>query len=120
MRERIIKVMNEKEINSMAELERRAGVPSGTMRNMGQGHMPSMDKVRKIANVLGVSVDYIVNGTEVSQERNKESNQSKVQSKIQSSDPIREFCSLIGSLSDQNMEVLLDYLRYLISKQERE
>ena len=116
MRERIIKIMHEKEINSMAELERKAGVPSGTMRNVGQGHMPSMDKVRKIANVLGVSVDYIVNGTETPQEPKKEPKPLK----NQSSDPIREFCSLIGSLSDQNMEVLLDYLRYLISKQERE
>ena len=116
MRERIIKIMHEKEINSMAELERKAGVPGGTMRNMGQGHMPSMDKVRKIANVLGVSVDYIVNGTEIAQEPKKEPKPLKKQS----SDPIREFCSLIGSLSDQNMEVLLDYLRYLISKQERD
>lgn len=116
MRDRIIKIMQERGINSMAQLERQAGVPSGTMRNMGQGHIPSMDKVRKIANVLGVSVDYIVNGTEIQQEPKKESDQSKVQS----SDPIREFCSLIGSLSDQNMEVLLDYLRYLISKQERD
>ena len=116
MRERIIKIMHEKEINSMAELERRAGVPGGTMRNMGQGHMPSMDKVRKIANVLGVSVDYIVNGTETHQEPKKEPKPLK----NQSSDPIREFCSLISSLSDQNMEVLLDYLKYLVQKQERD
>ena len=47
MRERIIKAMQEKGISSMAELERKCGVPSGTMRNMGQGHVPSMDKVRK-------------------------------------------------------------------------
>ena len=116
MRERIIQSMRERCIDSMAELERRAGVPSGTMRNMGQGHMPSMDKVRKIANVLGVSVDYIVNGTEITQEPKKEPKPLK----NQSSDPIREFCSLIGSLSDQNMEALLDYLKYLVGKQERD
>ena len=116
MRERILEVMRQKGYISMAQLEREAGVPGGTMRNMGQGHMPSMDKVRKIANVLGISVDYIVNGTEITQEPKKEPKPLK----NQSSDPIREFCSLIGSLSDQNMEVLLDYLRYLISKQERD
>lgn len=116
MRERIIKAMREKGIDSMAELERKAVVPSGTMRNMGQGHVPSMDKVRKIANYLGVSVDYIVNGTETTQEQKKEPKPLK----NQQSDSVREFCSLIGSLSDQNMEVLLDYLRYLISKQERD
>ena len=116
MRERILEVMRKQGFGSMAELERKAGVPSGTMRNMGQGHMPSMDKVRKIANSLGVSVDYIVNGEETPQEPKKEPKPLK----NQSSDPIREFCSLIGSLSDQNMEALFDYLRYLVGKQERE
>lgn len=117
MRERIIKAMREKGIDSMAELERNVGVPGGTMRNMGQGHVPSMEKIKKIANYLGVSVDYIVNGDNIiTEELKKESKPLK----NQSSDPIREFCSLIGSLSDQNMAVLLDYLRYLISKQERD
>ena len=123
MRERIIKVMNEKEINSMAELERRAGVPSGTMRNMGQGHMPSMDKVRKIANTLGVSVDYIVNGIE------KPESTTAVQGSLikeseplkgKGSDVLREFMASVASLSDQNMEALLDYLKYLVGKQERD
>ena len=113
MRERILEVMRKQGFGSMAELERKAGVPSGTMRNMGQGHMPSMDKVRRIANTLGVSVDYIVNGEE---EPKKEPKPLK----NQSSDSIREFCSLIASLSDQNMEALFDYLRYLVGKQERE
>ena len=118
MRERIIKAMREKGIDSMAELERKVGVPSGTMRNMGQGHIPSMDKVRKIATYLGVSVDYIVNG-DTAPEVQKEQKETKKEPKP-SSDPIREFCSLIGSLSDQNMEALLDYLKYLVGKQERD
>lgn len=118
MRDRIIQAMNKRGIISMAELERKAGVPSGTMRNMGQGHMPSMDKVRKISNYLGVSVDYIVNGNEDTQ-RNNIDIESK-QLKNQSSDSIREFFTLVASLSDQNMEALLDYLKYLAGKQERE
>lgn len=116
MRDRIIKAMQEKGIYSMAELERKSDVPSGTMRNMGQGHMPSMDKVRKIANFLGVSVDYIVNGIEAP----AESKQEPKPLKNQSSDPVREFCSLIATLSDENVKALLDYLRYLASKQERD
>ena len=122
MRERIIKTMRERCIDSMAELERRAGVPSGTMRNMGQGHMPSMDKVRKIANVLGVSVDYIVNGTE--NPESKTAVQGSLLKELEplknSSDAIREVMSAIASLSDQNMEALLDYLKYLVGKQERD
>ena len=62
MRDRIIEIMKKQGIASMAELERRVGIPSGTMRNLGQGHMPSMDKVSKIASYLGVPVDYLLNG----------------------------------------------------------
>lgn len=116
MRERIIKIMQERGINSMAELERKAGVPSGTMRNMGQGHVPSMDKVRKIANYLGVSVDHIVNGESIKEDIKKESKPLK----DQSSDSLREFFTLVASLSDQNMEALFDYLKYLVGKQERD
>lgn len=113
MRERILEVMRKQGFGSMAELERKAGVPSGTMRNMGQGHMPSMDKVRRIANTLGVSVDYIVNGEEETKKEPEVKN-------VKTSDSTREFFTLVASLSDQNMEALFDYLRYLVGKQERE
>lgn len=113
MRERILEVMRQKGYISMAQLEREAGVPGGTMRNMGQGHMPSMDKVRKIANTLGVTVDYIVNGTE---EIKKEPEAPQ----IKSYGSIHDFFTLVASLSDQNMEALFDYLRYLVAKQERD
>lgn len=113
MRERILEVMRKQGFGSMAELERKAGVPSGTMRNMGQGHMPSMDKVRRIANTLGVSVDYIVNGEEETKKEPEVKN-------VKTSDSTREFFTLVASLSDQNMEALFDYLRYLVGKQERD
>ena len=113
MRERILEVMRKQGFGSMAELERKAGVPSGTMRNMGQGHMPSMDKVRRIANTLGVSVDYIVNGEEETKKEPEVKN-------AKTSDSTREFFTLVASLSDQNMEALFDYLRYLSNKQERD
>ena len=81
-----------------------------------------MDKVRKIANVLGVSVDYIVNGTE--NPESKTAVQGSLLKELEplknSSDAIREVMSAIASLSDQNMEALLDYLKYLVGKQERD
>lgn len=116
MRDRIIEAMRKRGIYSMAELERKSGVPSGTLRNMGQGHMPSMEKVNRIATYLGVSVDYIVNGGEETPEIKTEPKPLKEQRP----DPIREFFTLVASLNDQNMEALLDYVRYLASKQERD
>ena len=124
MRDRIIKAMHEKNIYSMSELERQADIPAGTMRNLGQGHMPSMPKIKKIASLLGVSVDWLVYGEE------KEEQEATVQRNITKLEPekrekisaysAREFARLVGSLNDQNMEILLDYLRYLVSKQERD
>ena len=119
MRDRIVKAMREKGIQSMAELERQAGVPSGTLRNMGQGHMPSTDKVRKIASTLGITVDYIVNGGESDVLSASAPIKTRTEPK-KSGSAIKEFAAVIASLSDQNMEALVDYARYLLSKQERD
>lgn len=120
MRDRIIKAMRNKGITSMAELERQAGVPSGTLRNMGQGHMPSTDKVRKIASTLGITVDYIVNGGETDVASEAYTVISKTEPRKKSGSAIKDFAAVIASLSDQNMEALVDYARYLLSKQERD
>ncbi len=121
MRDRIIKAMKEKGIASMAELERQAGVPSGTLRNMGQGHMPSTEKVKKIASTLGISVDYIVNGDgENDVFSNANPMITKKEPKKAFGSAIKEFAAIICSLDDQNMEALVDYARYLLSKQERD
>lgn len=118
MRDRIIQAMRDKGIKSMAELERKAGVPSGTLRNMGQGHMPSMEKVNKIAACLGIPVDWIVNGSENDNTEKVATVKIKTGPK-QCSDSVQEFAALIASLNNQNMEALLDYLRYLVEKQGR-
>lgn len=120
MRDRIIKAMREKGINSMAELERRSDIPTGTMRNLGQGHMPSMDKLKKISNVLDVSVDWMVYGDGEEEPEIKEIKKEPGVSFVTQSDPIREFTRMVASLNDQNMASLLDYLRYLLSRQERD
>lgn len=123
MRDRIIKAMREKGINSMAELERRAGIPTGTMRNAGQGHMPSMDKIKKICNLLGVTVDWILYGDEeVSDDttRDRDNKKESAIPAVENADPVREFARMVYLLNDQNMQSLLDYLRYLLSRQERD
>ncbi len=120
MRDRIIKAMRDKGIQSMAELERQAGVPSGTLRNMGQGHMPSTEKVKKIASTLGISVDYIINGNEPDVFSTETPIKSKTEPGNKSGSAIKEFAAVIASLSDQNMEALVDYARYLLNRQERD
>ncbi|MBO5969265.1 MAG: helix-turn-helix transcriptional regulator [Clostridia bacterium] len=121
MRDRIISLMRSKGINSMAELERKADIPSGTMRNLGQGHMPSMDKIRKIAYLLEVSVDWLISGDKKEDPVSKNDiKKESVKPVKASSDPLREFSRMVSQLNDQNMESLLDYLRYLLNRQERD
>ena len=121
MKDRIIKAMRDKGIYSMAELERKADIPSGTMRNLGQGHMPAMEKIKKIASLLEVSVDWLIsgNGSEEAVPV-KEIKKESVKPVKASSDPVREFTRMVSQLNDQNMESLIDYLRYLLSRQERD
>ena len=120
MRERIIKAMRDKGIESMAELERQAKIPKGTLRNMGQGHMPSADKVRRIASALGISVDYIMNGEKPDVFAESNPTNSKTEPVQKSGSAIKDFAAIIASLNDQNMEALVDYAKYLLSKQERD
>ena len=48
---------------SRYELGRRCEISEGTMRNWGKGHEPSASAVVKVANALGVSVEYLLLGT---------------------------------------------------------
>ena len=116
MRDRIVQAMRNVGISSMAELERKADIPTGTMRNIGQGHMTSMEKLRKIANTLGVTVDWLVDGDKV--EKTEQIEKKSVE-KV-SADPVSKFFRMVASLNEQNMESLVDYLRYLLSRQERD
>lgn len=121
MRDRIVKAMREKGIQSMAELERQAGVPSGTLRNMGQGHIPSAEKIKKIASALDVSVDYILAGAgEEDVLSPSPVIKSKTEPKNKSGSEIIMFASIIASLNDQNIDALVDYARYLLNRQERD
>lgn len=46
---------------TVAELERRAGLGNGTLRNWDKSY-PSVDKVQRVAKVLGTTIDYLITG----------------------------------------------------------
>lgn len=48
---------------TVAELERRAGLGNGTLRNWDKSY-PSVDKVQRVAKVLNTSIDYLITGVE--------------------------------------------------------
>ena len=62
MYERILAEMAVKGIRFVAELERKAGLSNGSIKNIKYGHIPSSDRLARIADVLGVSVQYLLTG----------------------------------------------------------
>ena len=58
--ERIKNLISDKKI-TIAELERRADLGNGTIRKWNTS-LPSADKIQKVAKILGVTIDYLING----------------------------------------------------------
>ncbi len=58
--ERIKNLISDKKI-TIAELERRADLGNGTIRKWDTS-LPSADKIQKVAKILGVTIDYLING----------------------------------------------------------
>lgn len=62
-----IKDLCDKHGITIAELERRANVGNGTIRRWGDT-LPAGDKLQRVAKILNVSIDYLVNGGNVDDE----------------------------------------------------
>jgi len=58
-----IKILAEKKLMTIAELERKADLGNGTIRRWDKS-LPSADKLKKVGNILGVTIDYLVNGND--------------------------------------------------------
>lgn len=56
-----IKELSDKKMITIAELERRANLGNGTIRRWDKT-LPSADKLQRVGEILGVTIDYLVNG----------------------------------------------------------
>lgn len=70
LKDRVSELAEERGITSIALLERKAGLSNGSIRHWNES-LPSVDKLMAVANVLGVSVGYIL-GEEISNEEIEE------------------------------------------------
>lgn len=59
-----IKELAEKHSFSISEIEKKVGLGNGTIRRWDNSP-PSCDKVLKVANLLNVTVDYLLTGKEM-------------------------------------------------------
>lgn len=99
MYKRIKECMAKKGIKYDTELERLAGITTGALKNIKNGHSPSPENAIRIASALGVSVNYLVTG-EIPE--NAES--------VRRKDEARRILDILG---DSEIEAILPTLRML-------
>jgi lambda repressor-like predicted transcriptional regulator len=124
-RDRIMEAAKAKGVKNMSDLARRVGMHEHTFRNMGQGHMPPKEKLEKVAEYLGMTLDEIVGGAYTPPQRKPREIQPKIERESenmpkQHSDSLRKVLSIIPNLSDRQLESALDYLKYLVGNSERD
>ena len=73
LKERLAQLAAERGINSIAALERLAGLGNGTIKRWDESS-PSVDKLKAVADVLGVSISFIL-GEEISNDEIAERDQ---------------------------------------------
>jgi transcriptional regulator with XRE-family HTH domain len=85
---------------TIAELERRAGIGNGVVARW-KTSKPSYERVALVADVLGVSPDYLLGA---------------VDDRYSSTDPI---FNKIGKLNHDNRKALASYLEFLLENQDK-
>ena len=125
VRDRIMEAAKSKGVKNMSDLARRVGIHEHALRNMGQGHMMSKEKLEKIGSYLDITMEDMLGGPDEPTKRKPrvvqyQINQEPDKPLKQPSDPIRKILSIIPNLSDRQLESALDYLKYLVDKPERD
>lgn len=111
MYDRILKEMAIKGIKYASELERMAGLSNGALRNIRKGHLPTSDRLQRIADVLGVSVNYLLTGRP-DDDPFDDPTPPEVLAKQQ------KVLRLLDSLSEENYKAAIDYLTFLKFKED--
>ena len=109
MHERIMQRIALLGYKSIREVERTANIPYGTIRNTKYGHVPTSDKMVKLAAVLGVSVHYLLSGTE-----DDDPFDNPISPEVYMKQ--RKVLDLLEGLSEDNYQAAIDYLTFLKAK----
>lgn len=111
MYERILLEMKIKGIKYMADLEKMAGLSNGSIKAIKNGHMPSSERLTRIANVLGVSANYLLTGKPDDDPFDNPTPPEVYQKQ-------RQVLALLEGLSEDSYKVAIDYLTYLKAKED--
>lgn len=111
MYERILVEMQIKGIRYISDLEKMAGLSNGSLAAIRKGHVPSSERLSRIANVLGVSVNYLLTGQPDDDPFDNPTPPEVYQKQ-------RQVLSLLDGLSPENYQAAIDYLTYLKAKED--
>ena len=103
MYERILREMEIKGIRYMSDLEKMAGLSNGSIKAIKNGHMPSSDRLARIANVLGVSAHYLLTGQPDDDPFDNPTPPEVYQKQ-------RQVLALLEGLSEDSYKAAIDYL----------
>ena len=116
MTDRIMAVAKTMGMSKMAEVERYCGIPVRTLTNMAGGHKPKDSTMRKICETLGITEDYVLNGTdepEAIADQQTVSERPKLESKKSRPDKLRQFVRLLASMDDKEFDTVIEYMMFL-------
>ena len=111
MYERILVEMQIKGIRYISDLEKMAGLSNGSLAAIRKGHVPSSERLSRIANVLGVSVNYLLTGQPDDDPFDNPTPPEVYQKQ-------RQVLALLDGLSPENYQAAIDYLTYLKAKED--
>lgn len=111
MYERILREMEIKGIRYMSDLEKMAGLSNGSIKAIKNGHMPSSDRLARIANVLGVSAHYLLTGQPDDDPFDNPTPPEVYQKQ-------RQVLALLEGLSEDSYKAAIDYLTYLKARED--
>ena len=111
MYERILREMEIKGIRYISDLERMAELSNGSIKAIKNGHMPSSDRLARIAKVLGVSAHYLLTGVPDDDPFDNPTPPELYQKQ-------RQVLALLEGLSEDSYKVAIDYLTYLKAKED--
>ena len=101
---------------SMSEIERRAGLGKGTISKWKTLKNPGNDNVKKVADVLGVSVDYLLTGKEYENPLFSSEN-AILGSKILTDERMMDSLSKFYALSAERQEDIIDLINMYFTKE---
>lgn len=110
---RFQEILDKKSITAY-KVAKETGVTTATLTSWKQGkYIPKLDKMQKIANYLGVSTDYLINGEDLEILTDLEIKRAGISiSEIMANAVKMELVGMLKDFPDEEMQNLIDFAKF--------